>query len=359
MANKQSGIDINLGNKCSINAYKWAKKTFANRKNKSGEPAIGVDGTFSNVVHFKDSRIGISSDGIGTKIEVAERTGIYDTLGYDLVAMVVDDLVANGFEPTNISNILDIDFLDYKIIDKLMKGLHDAAGLANIAVTGGEIAELGNRINGYGDGMHFNWCSTAIGILPDVMEKPIDGVNISPGDVIISLKSQGFRSNGFSIVRKIMKENFGNNWHKKNYSEKRTWGEVLITPSLIYCKLISDLIAEGFQPKGIAHITGGGLADNLGRVLKATNTGAVLNNIFEPADFVLKLQEVGEVSEEQAYCLWNMGNGILIIVLENEVNDVMMNIAKNGFKAQVAGYVVSEPIISIKSKGIDPQTLKY
>ncbi len=356
---KQSGMDINLGNKCSKKAYDWAKRTFINRKGKSGEPSIGVDGTFSNVLYFKDVRIGVSSDGIGTKIELAERTSIYDTLGNDLVAMVADDLAANGFEPTNISNIIDVNYLDYAIIDQLMRGLHDAAGFANIAVTGGEIAELGDRINGYGNKMHFNWCSTAIGILPDALGKPIDGSEIKPGDVIISLKSQGFRSNGFSLVRKIMQENFGDVWHQKKYNKEKTWGEVLLTPSLIYCSLISSLIYKDFQLKGIAHITGGGIADNLSRVLKATGSGAILNNIFEPEDFVLKLQDIGKISEEQAYQIWNMGNGMLVIVTPEEADKIINIISGSGFLGIFAGEIINRSQIIIKSKGINKKELIY
>ena len=105
---------------------------------------------------FNGVKIGMTSDGIGTKIELAERTGIYNTIGFDLVAMVADDLAANGIETVNLSNILDVDFLDADIVDQLMEGLYKAAKFANITVTGGEIAELGSRIGGYGDRMHFN-----------------------------------------------------------------------------------------------------------------------------------------------------------------------------------------------------------
>ena len=178
---QQSGMDIDLGNECSKNAYHWSKKTFVNREGRAGMPFKGLDGAFSNMLDFKGTKIGIASDGIGTKIELAERTGIYDTLGYDLMAMVADDLTTAGFIPTNLSNIIDVDRLDYATIDELMKGLHDAANFTRVAISGGEIAELGKRIGGYGKGMHFNWCSTAIGILHDSLDKPIDGSDMEVG----------------------------------------------------------------------------------------------------------------------------------------------------------------------------------
>ena len=199
MSNQEkSGLDIDLGNLCSKDAFGWAKKTFPNRTNKAGATGLEVDGVFSNMLQFGDQRIGIASDGIGTKIELAERTGIYDTLGFDLVAMVADDLATAGFEPTNISNIIDVDKLDRASINGLMKGLAEACDYCGMSISGGEIAELGNRISGYGAGMHFNWCSTAIGILPSELKKPFDGTAVQAGDKVIALKAHGFRSNGFS-----------------------------------------------------------------------------------------------------------------------------------------------------------------
>ena len=175
---KKSGLDIDLGNLCSKDAFGWAKKTFANRNNKAGAAALKVDGVFSNMLQFGNQRIGIASDGIGTKIELAERTGIYHTLGFDLVAMVADDLATAGFEPTNISNIIDVNRLDRNAINALMQGLNEACNYCNMSISGGEIAELGDRIGGFGAGMHFNWCSTAIGILPAQLScKPLLGIN--------------------------------------------------------------------------------------------------------------------------------------------------------------------------------------
>ncbi|RLC47509.1 MAG: phosphoribosylformylglycinamidine cyclo-ligase [Candidatus Cloacimonadota bacterium] len=347
MNKKKSGLNIDIGNFCSKNAYSWAKKTFKNRYNKLGEPVVSVDGAFSNILNFGDVKIGISSDGIGTKIELAERTGIYDTLGYDLVAMVVDDLVANGFEPTNISNILDVDYLDYDIINDLMKGLHNACNFANIAITGGEIAELGSRVQGYGNRMHFNWCATAIGVLHHNLKHPIDGTEIKSGDIIITLKSRGFRSNGFSLIRQIMQEQFGENWHNIKY-KNRPFGEILLTSSLIYSPLICKILDSGFILKGIAHITGGGIPDNLLRVLKPKGLGAILDNLFEPVDFMKKIQSIGNISDKEARKYWNIGNGMLIIAAESETEKILDIMDKSEYTAKIAGKVISEPVIEIR-----------
>jgi len=353
---KQSGIDIDLGNKCSKNAYKWAKDSFKFRQKKAGEALMTVDDSFSNILQFPGSRLGISSDGIGTKIELAERTGIYNTIGFDLMAMVVDDLAANGLEPTNISNIIDVDQLDYGVIDQLMQGLYKAAEECSVSISGGEIAELGSRICGYGDRMHFNWCSTAVGILPENLSGPIDGSGIETGDIIISLKSRGFRSNGYSLVRKIMEDNFGAEWHNEKYNDTSTWGEILLTPSLIYSTLITDLISHDFDLKGIVHVTGGGIPDNLGRLLKDKGLGAEFTNLHEVPEFVGKVQQLGNISNKQAYRLWNMGNGMLLVCKHGTENKLIKRINSIGYEGKIAGKVISYKEITLN---INNDILKY
>ena len=350
---KQSGTNINLGNSCSNIAYSWAKKTFNNRSDGIGKPLINLDGAFSNILNYNGTNIGISSDGIGTKIELAERTEIYNTIGFDLIAMITDDLIANGIEMVNFTNILDVDNLDENIIDSLMEGLNKAANFSNVIVTGGEIAELGNRINGYGDKMHFNWCGSGIGILPK-NRSAIDGTKIKFGDVIISLKSRGFRSNGFSLIRKIMSDNFGNNWHERSYSKDETWGKKLLTPSLIYTPLIKKILDATFNIKGITHVTGGGIIDNLARTLKVSGKGANIENPFPPLDVMKEIQKLGNVPEEQAYRLWNMGNGMLLIVDKTEVDDILKLIRSKEYEAKECGKITNENVITLQTNGNDP-----
>lgn len=353
MDEKKSGLDIAglniaLGDRCSQTAYTWSKQTFRNRHNKAGAPCVDMDGMFSNMLDFHGTKIGISSDGIGTKIELAERTGIYTTLGYDLMAMTVDDLIAGGFEPTNISNILDVDVLDHDIIDHLMQGLHDAANEARVAISGGEIAELGSRICGYGDRMHFNWCATAIGTLHPALKQPITGSRIQTGDKVIALQSRGFRSNGFSLIRRTMQAQFGDAWHTAQYNETTTWGEALLRPSRIFAPVVCDVLSAGADLKGIAHITGGGIIDNFQRVLKTTKSGALLDNLFQPLEVMRKLQELGSITSDKAYRYWNMGNGMLLIVAEADVDKVLQCTNTAGYPAQCAGSIVVDQGITIK-----------
>ncbi|MGY2131143.1 AIR synthase-related protein [Hymenobacter sp. HD11105] len=352
---KPAGYDIDLGNACSRNAYAWAKKTFPNRAGQPGEPAQDLDGGFSNEIRFGQERLGISSDGIGTKIEVAERVGRFDTLGYDLIAMVADDLIAGGFVPSNLSNIIDVNTLDYDVIDELMRGLHDAANFSHIAVTGGEIAELGNRIGGWpGARMNFNWCSTAVGALHPSLKSPLSGATAQAGHAVVSLHSPSFRSNGFSLARRTLQSLYGDNWHTAPYTGSdaaelgNTWGEVLLAPSLIYAPAVARLLDANLILHGIAHITGGGIADNFQRVLKNNGVGAELDNLFEPLPAMQKLTKLAGISPADAYLYWNMGNGMLLVTEEAQAAAVVSQLQADGYQAQVAGRITAEPGIKLR-----------
>ena len=344
---QQSGLNIDLGDACSKTAYDWSKKTFINRRNKPGMPCFKVDGAFANMLDFQGVKIGISSDGIGTKIELAERTGIYHTLGFDLMAMIIDDLVAGGFEPTTLSNIIDVDVLDADIIDQMMRGLHDAANEAGVAISGGEIAELGARIGGYGARMHFNWCATGIGILHSRLNAPIDCSAVTVGDAVMAFQSRGFRSNGFSLLRRIMQAQFGDEWHAAKYDDDRTWGEVLLTPSRIFAPMVCALLSAGIEIHGIAHITGGGIIGNFERVTKVNRVGALLDNLFPPLDMMQKVIALGNVAAESAYRYWNMGNGMLFVVNPSEVESVAKLAQERGYNARRVGTITPEPDIRI------------
>ena len=307
------------------------------------------------MIEINDFKIGISSDGIGTKIEIAERMNKYDTLGFDLIAMVCDDLISNGFIPISISNILDVDYLDEFIVNDLFLGLYNAVNEINISISGGEIAELGNRISGYGDKMHFNWCATGMGILHKSLNNPIDGKNIKPNDIIMSLQSNNFRSNGFSLIRKILFEKFGNNWHNEKYNEK-TYGELLLNPSILYSNIIKEILDNNVLISGIAHITGGGIFDNLLRILKINSLGANLNNVLTPTDFMLHIQNLGNIDNYKAYQLWNMNNGMLFIIDKADLNKTVEILNKNKTGFSIVGVITNERTVSIKTKN---ELLKY
>ncbi len=347
-----SHFDLSMGDRCSATAYGWAKKTFASRQNQVGAVLNSEASPFCQVLNFPSGQMAICADGIGTKIEVAERCGIYSTLGYDLAAMVVDDLICSGAEPISLCNILDVDKLDQTIVDELMEGLYKAATEAKITLSGGEIAELGSRIGGYGTKMHFNWGATALGYIPKG-RAVFDGKQVAPGDLAIALPSQGFRSNGFTLARSLLAKKFGPLWHEEKVSgSSSTWGEVLLTPCKIYARLLTDLFATSFTPKALCHITGGGIAGNFSRVLQINGCGCDLEELPSPHSSMLQLQKWGSVTDQEAYSHWNMGVAMMMVVQKEEASHVIDYFQKQKINLQVCGQVVSHPKITLKSKGL-------
>ncbi len=343
-AHSARGVDQSLVDRCSSIAYGHAKATFAG----TAVPGVrieGEDGGFANVIRLGGARIAVTSDGIGTKIDVAERLGRFDTLGFDLVAMVVDDLVAVGAEPFAISNIIDADRLDAATIDEMMRGLAAAARHCGAAITGGEIAALGSRVSGHGAGSHVNWCATALGLVPEGRE-PISGRAIEAGDAVLALRNVGLRSNGMTLARSVLTRAFGEEWHEVLEAGQR-WGELLLTPSTIYAPAVASVLRSGARVHGIAHVTGGGIPANLGRILVGCGLAAHLDRLFAPDAWVAELCRLGGLRAEEAYGQWNMGNGMLLILPSRDVDDVEQMLARAGVSSRVAGTIIRGGEISI------------
>ena len=330
-------------------AYEAAKGTFPGRKGMIGEPVI-QEGGFTGMMDMGDFYMIQNDDGVGTKIDVAVMMNKFDTLGYDLVAMVADDGICVGAEVVSVTNTLDVQRLDGKMVEGLMSGLKKAALEQKIIVPGGELAELGDTLTGP------VWNATSVGIVEK--DKVIDGSDIKAGDVVIGLKSHGIRSNGSTLARHILKEKFGDDWANVDYGDGRTWGEIILTPSKIYHRALLNLIGGYKQKrkvniKGLAHNTGGGIPGNLPRILKNKGLGANLPNLPEPHEFMLKLQEFGKVSDNEAYKTWNMGVGMFAVVDVKDVDKVLELMKKEGIEAQTIGTVTLESDIKIVSKGFD------
>lgn len=338
---KESGVDIEMGDKCSAIAYQAAKNTFIGRKGMIGEPVID-EGGFAGAMDMGDYYLIQNDDGIGTKMMIAEQIEKYDTMGTDLVAMVADDAICVGAETISITNTLDVNKVDEHKIRALMAGLEEAALKHKIVIPGGEIAELGEMVNGY------VWNSTAVGIV--AKNKLITCKNIKVGDKIIGLRSIGFRSNGFSLVRHILKTAFGENWAHEKYDTEMTWGQAVLTPSKIYSSAVLEMHGRygeeaKVEIKGIAHITGGGIAGNLSRALKHSGLGANLDNLPAPHPAMLKLIEIGNVDKEEAYHTWNMGVGMILI--SNDVDQIIEICKKHDIMAQQIGDVTDDGNITL------------
>ena len=357
-----SGVSIELGDDVSKILYNAAKQTWDNRKGKLGELIVPFD-DFSGVRAIDVSNLpsgtlmNIGFDGVGTKMELAERINDHRTIAYDLFAMVCDDAVVRGAEPVLIGSILDVNSLGgndetyIEQIEQLAEGYINAAKEANVAIVNGEVAELGDRIGGYGP-FNYNWGAAVVWFSNE--KRLFTGKEIQPGDHLVGLQETGFRSNGLSLVRKIMKTTYGEDWHNQSYQGENL-AKLALEPTKIYSKAVVEMFG-GFQdePKakvhGVAHITGGGVPGKLGRILRPSGLGATISEPYSPAKLMLYCQEKGSVSDKEAYRTWNMGQGMIIITPEP---DKVIGIAGNhDLKAKVIGQIESKPGIKILNYGV-------
>jgi len=359
---KTSGVNIELGDDASKIMYEAAKLTWENRKGKLGE-VVEIFSDFSGLRAInvgglpENTYMNIGFDGVGTKVELAERTGKHDTVAFDLFAMVCDDAVIRGAEPVIMGSILDVNSLgtdknsNIDCVRQLAKGYVAAAKEANVAVINGEIAELGAMVNGYGD-FNYSWGSGLVWFAKK--ERMFTGYDIKVGDKLIGLEEKGFRANGLSLVRKILSTTYGQEWHAETYKNKNI-GELVLHPSRIYSKALCDMFGgfngeETVKINGAAHITGGGIPGKLGRILQPSGYGAYINEAYDPCDLMLHVQEKGEVSDVEAYKTWNMGQGMIVVA--SDADTVIRIAKKNGINAKVIGEVKEEKGVVIKSKGI-------
>lgn len=337
---KQAGVDRSLGDLCSEIAYAEAKKTFAGRRGMIGSP-LKMDGGFTGALDMGRFLLVQNEDGVGTKVEIAQRMNRYDTLGYDLAAMVADDAVCAGAEVISISNTIDADKLDKKVVAGLMKGLGKACAEQKIVIPGGEIAELRGHVAGW------TWNATAVGIVEK--GKFITGETIKAGDEIIGIASPNFRSNGFTLLRAILSQTYGADWHLRKF-KGRLWGDIALEPSIIYHAGILSLTGRfGKKPavkvKGIAHITGGGLPGNAPRMLGKKNLGILLDSLPLAPFPMLELQRLGRVDDREAYETWNMGIGMVLIA--DDTQKTLRLLKKAGLRPSVIGKVTNRPGVKI------------
>lgn len=329
----ESGVNIENGDACSRLAYAAAKATFAGRAGRIGAPAILEDG-FSGALDMGDFFLVQNDDGVGSKMMVAEALGRFETVGHDLLAMVADDAICVGAEVLTISNTVDIEKVDAQVIGPMMEGLKKACLEQNIVIPGGEIAELPGQVRGV------IWNATSVGIVEK--DKFIDGSKVVAGDKVIGIRSVGFRSNGFSLVRYVLKNQFGENWAHADYGDGRSWGEVVLTPSLIYHAQMLKLLGRYGQPRqvdvhGIVHVTGGGLDGNAARVVR-NGLKVKWTDLWPAHEPMLKLMEMGKISEEEARKTWNMGTGMIVVLPESEVEKAL-SILNEVFEAKVVGEI--------------------
>jgi phosphoribosylformylglycinamidine cyclo-ligase len=358
----EAGVDVDVEAEASHIMYEAARATFENRTGKIGEIVIPSD-DFSGLRYINvgglphGSAMNISLDGAGTKVEIAQRMGDCSTLAFDLFAMVCDDAVVRGAEPVLVGSVLDLKSLGtddrfLPTIQQLAKGYVMAARAANVAVVNGEIAQMGPLVSGYGD-FPYNWSATVVWFAR--REKLFTGKEICVGDSVVVLKERGFRANGYSLIRKVLGEAYGESWHHEIF-EGMPLGLHVLFPSTIYSEAVVALHG-GFGTEGsadihgVVHFTGGGIPEKFARVLRPSGLGVMLTGLFSPCTAMVHCQEVGDISDFDAYRAWGMGQGMGIITPEPD--KVIYGARRWGIDARTAGEIVAKPGVTLVSRGTE------
>ncbi len=327
---KDAGVDIDAGNRF-VNMIKPLVKA-------TSRPEVltdigGFGGLFSlNSSKYKRPTLVAATDGVGTKLKLAFMMDKHDTVGIDLVAMCVNDIIVQGAEP--------LFFLDYLATGKLapeaaveiVKGIAEGCKQAGCALLGGETAEMPGM---YGGG-EYDLAGFSVGVVDN--DKIIDGSAITKGDQIIGIASSGLHSNGFSLARRIFIEEMKLDLRSTPSELERPLGEELLTPTLIYVKSILNLIKD-FSIKGIAHITGGGLLENLPRVLPQHCKALIERDSWEKPAIFEMLRQGGNIPEDEMFRTFNYGIGMTLVVPAKEVDDILGRLAGLGERAYLIGEI--------------------
>ncbi len=328
MTYAKAGVDID---KESLAVRKIVSVLEGFKRKGFGEPLYGF-GHFSGLIDLGSFALALTCDGVGSKILVAKIANKFDTIGIDLVAMNVNDLIAIGAEPLAMLDYISFEKVDEKVAEEIAKGLVEGAKKANISFVGGEIATLPEITR------DIDLVGFAVGYVEK--DKIVSGKNIEKGDVVVGLESSGLHSNGYTLARKVLLENL-----PKEYKiGEKTLIEELLTPTKIYVKEVLEVL-NSIEVKGLAHITGGGLS-NLARLSK--KYGFLIENMPEPKEIFKLIQKLGNVSEKEMYRTFNMGIGFCIVVEKKFADDVISICERHGTRAMVIGRVVEGRGVRLK-----------
>ncbi len=277
---------------------------------------------------YKDPVLMMSTDGVGTKAEIARRLGILDGLGWDLVAMCIDDLAAAGAQPIAMTDYIATGTLDVERVATIVRSIAAACAAAGVALVGGETAEH----PGVMEADQFDLAGAALGVVEAGQE--IDGSGVIAGDVVIGVDSPNVRSNGFSLVRKI----FGDGYDTKHTGDSLTIGEHLLEASVLYTPFANAI--QSLRPHALVHVTGGGLPGNVPRVLPADLDAEIDTGLWQQPSIFTTIQRAGTVPDQEMFRTFNMGIGFVAIVPEGLVDDVVTAAAGVDRTGTVIGRII-------------------
>lgn len=336
---EESGVSLEAG----YESVRRIKKHIAKTERLGMMGNIGsFGGMFDlSLLNFKEPVLVSGTDGVGTKLKLAFLLDKHDTIGQDVVAMCVNDVLAQGAQPLFFLDYVAVGKNDPAQIEQIVKGVADGCVLANAALIGGETAEMPDM---YHDG-EYDIAGFTVGVVEK--SKLIDGSKVNLGDVLIGLQSSGVHSNGFSLVRKIvLKDNQLD--LQKHYDELGgKLGEVLLTPTKIYVKPVLEVL-KSVDVHAICHITGGGFDENIPRVLKENQGVEVAELNWEKPPIFNFLEKFGNVPHREMFNIFNMGIGMILVVKSEDVAQTIQILKTNGEKPYQIGTVIEGEGVTLK-----------
>ena len=327
-----SGVDTEAGDK----AVELMKKSVAATHGKEVLTGLGgFAGLFdaSALKAFEHPILVSSTDGVGTKVDIAQRLGIHNTIGQDLVAMVVDDIVVTGAKSLFMTDYIATGKLTPEVIASIVEGIANACQKVDVALVGGETAEHPGLL----EPGEYDVAGAAVGVVEK--EHLLSPEKISAGDVVLGLPSSGLHSNGFSLVRKILAD------HQieleKNMAEfGKTMGEELLTPTELYTGILNKALDENRDHiNGFSHITGGGIVSNIGRVLPEGVVLDIDRSAWSPNSVFRVLSEIAGYELSELESTWNLGLGFAVVVSEPGADSVRKSLKAQGMDSFVIGQI--------------------
>jgi len=327
---KKAGVDVEKANRLIKDIRKLVSTT---RVKGSIDPIGGFGGFFDPAkAGIKDPLLVASTDGVGTKLKIAQLAGKHDTIGIDLVAMCVNDLLCSGAKPLFFLDYFATARLDGKVWTDVLKGIVKGCREAGCALLGGETAEMPGMYH-RGD---YDLAGFAVGVQD--RKKVIDGKKVKAGDVLLGLASSGLHSNGYSLVRKVFLR-----------SELKRDRAIFLRPTRIYVKPVLG-IARKIKIKGAAHITGGGFYDNIIRALPAGIKAVVKENSWNVPDIFREIGERGGLGKEELYRTFNMGIGMVLVLSAKDAEKARKILAK---KHKIKSWIIGKTARGRKSVCIE------
>ena len=326
---------------------RWIRPTF----DQPGTPRPTLDiGYFANVIPVAPNLgIAISTDGVGTKLLVAQAAGRYDSVGIDCVAMNVNDVLCVGARPIALVDYIAVEDADAELLGPLGQGIARGCEIAGVSCPGGELAQVGEMIRGVRPGRAFDLVGTAIGTV--ALDRVLAGEAVEAGDVLLGLESSGLHSNGFTLARHVLLVRGGLSLESHVDDLGGTLADELLRPTQIYVKPVLDVLDAGLPVHALAHITGDGMF-NLVRTSRPI--GFDVERWPETRPIFGLVQRLGEVAEEEMFRAFNMGIGFCLVIAPDGADRARRLLAERGLGVHVLGRATDdlERTITIRSRGL-------